>query len=156
MALEKALGFRSVLIPANGFAQNVDNGKGKTGINLAFGQDNGLLLPHVRSGTRAVAPLDLHVDRRLLEEMKANGTILCVPMFPILSSYGIGRSRKIYQVRLLVDNARSRRIPTAFITLAPRAEYMCSRMQLQELAKMMGMTDQESRDSISIVTKEVF
>jgi hypothetical protein len=149
--LSARLGFRSILSAgADISAQDVDTAKGKNKAIMAYGHDNALLLSHVRSSARAIAPLDLHVDRRLLEEMRVNETILCIPLLPILSSYGTVRSKRIYQARLLVDNARSRRIPMAIITLATKSEYLCSAMQLLMLARMLDLSDAEAKEALSV------
>jgi hypothetical protein len=154
--LAERLGFKHIFVLGKETAsQDTETGKGKTGVSLAYGKNNQLLLSHSKGGTRAVAPLDFHTDRRLLEALRSNETTLCVPLFPILSTYGIERSRRIYMARALVDNALSRRIETTIISMAPKPEYLCSSQQLLELGRMLDLPEETVKRGLMETNEEV-
>jgi hypothetical protein len=155
-ALSRRLGFKKIfVIGTDTTAQDTDAGKGKTGVSLAYGKNNQLLLSHSKGGTAAVAQSDFHIDKRLLESLRSNSATLCIPLFPILSTYGIERSRRIYMARGLVDNALSRRISTTLISMAPKQEYLCSSGQLIELGRMLDMPEEAVKEGLAKTNKQV-
>ena len=107
----------------------------------------------MKNGASAVAITDSYIDRKLMDTIKENKCILCMPLGTITASYGVERARNIYRMRKLFADARKRGIEVCFISMAKTPQFLNSYMQLIELAKLLGADERYARYSISEITK---
>lgn len=155
--LVKRLGFKNIFalnkdIKAVGHGhenQKVDENR------IAFGMDKNQLAVLVKNGANAIAITDSYIDKKLMETIKKEKCVLCMPMSTITASYGVERSRNIYKMGKLFAYARKIGIDVCFVSMAKTPGYMNSYMQLIELAKLLGSDEQYARHSISIITKSI-
>jgi histidinol phosphatase-like PHP family hydrolase len=151
--MEKRLGFRRILVENTDLrVEHVDRNIGRFGASIAYGSDIKRLYEHSRNGTRALAISSAEIDFKLLESMKDNGTALCIPLNAILTSLTPhDLSRSIYRNAHLVARAKKYSLDIAFITFAHSMTYMCSSIQIIELAKLLGADERYARYSLSAV-----
>lgn len=116
---------------------------------IAFGSDEGKLSSLVRKGIAAVHVDGFRIDRKLMEEIAANGCILCIDTKSITNSYGIRRAKALYRASRLFRLAKKKKIRVSFATLAASKEEMLSKIQLIEIAKLIGADEQYARYSMS-------
>ncbi|MCL4403130.1 MAG: hypothetical protein M1500_03050 [Candidatus Marsarchaeota archaeon] len=151
--LTAKLGFTSVgragsdigIIDAN--AQHVI--KESIGKAIAFGSDEGKLSALVRKGVAAVHIDGYKIDRKLMEEIAANDCILCIDTKSITNSYGTRRTKALYRASRLFKLAKKRKIRVSFATMAASVDEMLSKIQIIEIAKLIGADEQYARYSIS-------
>lgn len=123
--------------------------------SIAFGKEQGQLISLIKNGARAVAITDSYIDKKIIETIKHEKCILCIPMNTITASYGMERSHNIYKMGKLFSFARKKDIEVAFVSMAKTKAHMNSYMQLIELAKLIGSDDKYARHSLSEVTKSI-
>jgi hypothetical protein len=153
----KRLGFKKVFtvnkdIKAVGHGSEANSTVNGT---IAFGKDKAQLFSLVRHGARFVAITDSYIDKKLMQAIKENKCILCMPMSIITASYGTERSRNTYRMKKLFEHARKMGIEVAFVSMAKTKEFMNSYMQLIELAKLIGADERYARYSISEINKRM-
>ncbi len=122
---------------------------------IAFGKDKNQLISLIKAGANAAAITDSYIDKKLMDVMKENSCILCIPMSMVTASYGMERSRNIYKIKKLFEYAEKQRIDVAFVSMAKSEHYLNSYMQLIELAKLVGASDHYARISISATNKRL-
>ncbi len=155
--LAKRLGFKKIFtlnkeIRALGHGhENIKD----TENSIAFGKDKNQLLSLVKHGVTAVAINDSYIDKKLMETIKNEKCILCMPMSVITASYGIERSRNIYKMGKLFTYARKKGIEICFASIAGGPSGLNSYMQLIELAKLIGADEKYARHSLSEITKSI-
>ncbi|MFI5412267.1 MAG: hypothetical protein ACHQX1_00035 [Candidatus Micrarchaeales archaeon] len=123
--------------------------------SMAFGKDVNQLISLVKNGATSVAITDAYIDKKLMETIKNEKCILCMPMSIITASYGIQRSHNIYKMGKLFAYARKKGIEVCFASLAGDSSGINSYMQLIELAKLVGSDDKYARYSLSQITKSI-
>lgn len=154
-ALAKRLGFKKIFV-INKDVEAVGHGSENRQIterSIAFGKAKEQLLALVKNGASAIAITDSYIDRKLMDAIKDNGCVLCMPMSTITASYGMERARNIYKMKRLFVEARKRGIDVCFISMAKTPAYLNSYTQLIELAKLIGADERYARYSMSEVTK---
>lgn len=144
------LGFSRVLVANEDLKViNVDEKVSGAEGALAIGRDTAKLYAAVRSHAKAVAIIGARIDRKLLEEMSGNGVVLCMPMEQLTTCSGLERTKRIYFMRKLYAAARKRDIHVSFASFARDKLQLCSYMQLIEMAKRIGATEQYARYSLA-------
>lgn len=156
-AMEKKLGFKKIFtinkdIRAVGRG---DENRKLTERCIAFGRAKEQLLALAKNGASAVAITDSYIDRKLMEVIRENNCVLCMPMSTITASYGVERARNIYRMSRLYRDARKRGIEVCFASMAKTRLNLNSYMQLIELAKLLGADERYARYSISEITKSM-
>ena len=156
-AFEKRLGFKRIFVINRDVAAvgHGDENRQITEKSIAFGKAKEQLLALVKNGASAVAITDSYIDRKLMEAIKDNKCVLCLPMNIITASYGVERARNIYRMRKLFADARKRGIDVCFASMAKSPAYLNSYMQLIELAKLVGADERYARYSMSEITRSV-
>ena len=92
---------------------------------------------------------DSRIDRKLLATMKDKGVTLCIPFNRILESQGLRRSSSMYMASRLAKYAIKKDIRVSFVSLAGSEETLCSPVQLIELAKLLGVKEEQAREAVS-------
>lgn len=82
-------------------------------------------------------------------------TILGISVYPLMSTNGIKRSKRIYFAGRMFSLGEKKGIDVAFITVARSDLYLCSALQLIGLAGMIGADEAQARDSIATVNKRL-
>jgi RNase P/RNase MRP subunit p30 len=126
--------------------------KGASG-PLCASSDASLLMKAVQRGATAIAITDFTIDRKLLAKAKDNDVALCMPFAPMLSRTGLERAKLVYRATTLLRYASGKRMEVSFASLAESELFANSRMQLVELAKLVGATDAQARHGICEVNK---
>lgn len=142
-ALEKRLGFERM------FLLNKDQ---KT---ICVDSNKARLAKAVQMNMPAVAVTDFSIDRDLISRIKENDTILCMPFYPILTRSGLDRSRLLYKAKSFLAYAYNKRIRVSFASLAQSNRFINSKMQLVELAKLIGATEEQARQGVGIHNKAI-
>jgi hypothetical protein len=152
--LEDKLGFGKIgVIPRDiGFAELDKHALGNERKVIATGPA-GKLISAVNSGVPAVCIANADVEKDLIAAMSDNGTVLCVPLSEMMGLYGLKRSRLFFKMGKLFTYARKHDVEVSFVTLARSRSMMCSNMQVLELAKLVGATEDYARKSINEVNK---
>jgi K+ transporter len=155
-AFASRLGFKKVF-RLNSDIKAAGHGSENSNVSnqIAFGRQTSQLLPLVRHGARFVAITDSYIDKQLMQSIKDNGCILCMPMSIITASYGPERSRNTYRMKRLFEHARKMGIEVGFVSMAKTKEYMNSYMQLIELAKLIGADERYARYSLGEINKRM-
>lgn len=155
-AFARRLGFKKVFTINKDIKAVGHGSEANTAQNaIAFGKDKAQLFSLVRHGASFVAITDSYIDKKLMQGIKENKCILCMPMSIITASYGLERSRNAYRMKKLFEHARKMGIEVAFVSMAKTKEYMNSYMQLIELAKLIGADERYARYSISEINKRI-
>ncbi len=123
---------------------------------IAYGSNASNMIHMARSGAKAIMMKDFKIEKKLLEIAIENGCILLVPVNSIVSSYGFERSRNLFKASKFLRYVKKKGAKISFISMASSKTGMCSYMQLVELAKMLGASEEEARAGISKTTKSVF
>ncbi len=153
----RKLGFEGIGVVGNGIvAVNADdpNAKVPEGRAIAFGSAENMSAL-VRKGIAGVCISGYKIDRKLIEDMSANDCILCISTKEITNSYGIRRAKAIYRASKLFRLAKKRKIRVAFATMASSTGEMLSKIQLIEIAKLIGAEEQYARYSISEINRYI-
>ncbi len=135
-AFAKRLGFERVF-----------RADGKTG--LSIGSEKGQLLKAIQRGAVAIAITDFSVDREVMAKASDSETMLCVPIAPLARTKGLEQARLLHRAAELLKYAYKKRIEVSFASLADSRLLMESRMQLIEVAKMLGATEERARSGVS-------
>ncbi|MDE1856748.1 MAG: hypothetical protein KGH98_01545 [Candidatus Micrarchaeota archaeon] len=150
---EKRLGFARILSAGKDFAESdIDQKRGAVA-TLAIGSDESGLIEAVKRGAKAVVISDLTIGKKLIETMKANGTVLCLPMSMITETYGDRRVRNTYKMSKLFAYAKKQGLEVSVVSMAASKESMCSYMQLIQLARLIGAEERYARYSLSEVNR---
>jgi hypothetical protein len=154
-SLVKRLGFQQIFVLNKDVRAVGDgNASNKEGA-IAFGSDKNKLTALVKNGAAAVCITDFFIDRKLIEAIRDERCVLCIPMTAITASHGIERSRNIYKMSKLFTYARKHDVEVCFASMAKTPMHLNSYMQLIELAKLIGSDDKYARYSISKITKSI-
>jgi len=150
-ALENALGYKRIFLSSKDLKiidsiYKKEEIEGSISINASDDKD---IFAVIKGNPSAIAFKDLHINKKAMEKMKESEIALCLPMSYITCSYGLQRSRNIYLMSKLFAHARSIKMDASFATLAMNNIHLCSYMQLIELAKLLGASDDYARSSIS-------
>jgi hypothetical protein len=154
---QKRLGFSKVFSAGKDIGiYDADKKAGDCDGCIAYGSNASNMIHMVRSGAKAIMLKDFKIEKKLLEIAIENGCVLLVPFNGIISSYGFERSRNLFKASKFLSYATKKDAKISFISMASSKMGMCSYMQLVELAKMLGASEEEARDGISKTTKSVF
>ena len=108
-----------------------------------------------KAGAIAVVPEDYRLEPKAAAQMLDRDTILGISTYPLMSTNGIKRSKRIHFAGRMFALAEKKGIDVAFITVARSELYLCSAMQLIVLAGMIGANEDQARDSIARVNKRL-
>ncbi len=151
--LSNMLGFKVGTIPQNIRFIDLDK-QGLSGEKKAIvSGPSGKLISAANSGVSAVCMQNPDIDKDLIAAMADNGTVLCIPLSDMMGLYGLRRSRHIFKTAKLFAYARKNDVEISFVTLARSRSMMCSYMQLLELAKLVGASEEYARKSMKEVNK---
>jgi len=152
--LERALGYKKIFVAGRDFNPvNIDSSNDDPRGKVVIGSRSTNLLKAVKRLAKAVIPLDMQVDKRVIEAMKDSNSILYMQFSPITTTYGTLRSRNIYLMRRLFSYSKKKGLRIGFITLADSYLYMASYMQLKELAMLIGANEEQAMHGISTINK---
>lgn len=121
---------------------------------IAYGKDKARLLKEARNGA-VLSIADFFIDRRLMAIIKDLGTKLVVPISDILEASYIERSKRIYRASHFVGSAMKSGMDVHFASMARSPLYLNSHVQLIELAKVLGVSEEHARRSMSTL-KDIF
>lgn len=154
--LSARLGFARVgIIPKDiGFAELGKRGAGGEKKVIASGPV-GSLISAANSGVAAIYINDAKIDKKLIAAMEDNETVLCISLSGIMELYGLKRSHLLFKACKLFSYAKKEGVDTAFVTLAKSRSGMCSYMQMIELAKLVGASEDYARHSVSEINKRL-
>lgn len=155
--LEKTLGYKRIIVLNKEIKlENIDSNKKLTeGKNIVIGINDARLYAAVKSGAKALIMPDSVIRKKLLEGMSEKRAILCLPLGLIVSSTGLGRSKLVYRMSRLFSYARKSTVEVSFITLAKSNLELLSSLQLIELAKFVGASEEYARYSLSKINKNL-
>ncbi len=97
----------------------------------------------------AVVFPDSRINKKALEQMKEREIALCIQLSQLTGSHSLQRSRNLYMASKLFDYAAGIGIEVSFATFAKSREHLCSYMQIIELAKLLGASEEYARGSLS-------
>ncbi len=140
---EKKLGFSKIFIVDPEHDKNIIYSSDKRAMHMV--KDNSV---------SAVICIDYEIDKKLVQLMGKNNTILCIPLPSAKQRFAL--SKDLYRLQNLFAYALKSKVRTTFISLAASQEYMCSYMQLIEFAKFVGATEDYARLCISEFTASAF
>jgi len=148
--LEKRLGYKRILI-AQKDLKIIDNGNKKDEIegNIFINGREENLVGILNMNPCAIIFSDSKINKKALEQMKERDTTLCIPLGTIISSYGLQRSKNLYLTSKLLDYALGMKIDVSFATFAKSNTQLCSYMQVIEIAKLLGATEEYARNSLN-------
>ncbi len=138
-----------------GFSRIFRVGKENREAGIFAGTDMKLLNRAMQDGAAALAITNFMIDRELISKMADRGIALCIGFAPILSRWGIPRSKLLYRAAALLKYANSKRMEVSFASLAESELYLNSGMQLTELAKSIGATEEQARRGMGEVNKQI-
>lgn len=141
---QERLGFESVFFVRKG-----------SRFPVCASSDASVLLKALQGNAVAIAITDFTIDRKLMVKVKESGALLCIPFSEIVSRTGFQRTRLIYKATAMLKYAYNKRIDVSFASLAESELYMNSRMQLVELARMLGATEEQARQGVSSSNKRI-
>lgn len=122
---------------------------------LFIGSDMASATKAAQHGAVAVAITDFTLDRGVMAKLSDNETVLCIPIAILAKSKGLEQARLLHRAAELVRYAYRKRIDVSFASLASSRLFMESRMQLIELAKMLGATEEQARLGVGEVNRKV-
>jgi hypothetical protein len=142
------LGFKKILSVDRDINASRDPAKSSGCIYIGSGEG---IERASKAGAKAVAPEDYRLEPKAAAHMLDKGTILCISTYPIMSTSGIKRSKRIHFAGNMLDLCDKKGIDVAFVTIARSSLYLCSAMQLIALAELIGADESQARDSIGRV-----
>lgn len=155
--LQRRLGFSKIFsIGRDITLYDADKKAGNCEGCIAYGSNASNMIHMARSGAKAIMIKDFKIEKKLLEIAIDNGCTLLVPFNTIISAYGFERSRNLFKASRFLSYARKNDAKISFISMASSKIWMCSYMQLVELAKMIGASEGEARIGVGETTKAVF
>ena len=122
---------------------------------IAVGRDMGWLANMIRGGAKALVVERNDADKKLLAAMRDHGTILLFPMSAVTELFGLKRTRTMYFMHDMLKEATKAGVRVGFVSLATSRLQMCSYMQLVELAKLIGASEDQARSAISAINREL-
>ncbi|MGC9190828.1 MAG: hypothetical protein ACP5FR_02860 [Candidatus Micrarchaeia archaeon] len=153
---EKLLGFRKIFVAGKDFKLvDMDLGKEDPKNSIAMGKTSLGLLKASRRFAKGIIPVEIDVDKRVVESIKENESMLLIPLNRIVSTYGIVRARNIKIASKVLEYALKRRVSVGFITMASSETQLMSFMQLIELAKLIGAPEDVARAGISEINERI-
>lgn len=135
-----------------GFERVLRLGAGAKG--LFIGKEKAALTRAVQHGS-AIAITDFSLDREVMAKAKDNDAILCVPFAPIARARGLEQARLMHRASELIKYAYRKRIEVSFASLADSRLLMDSRMQLVEMARMIGATEEQARRGVGEANRRI-
>lgn len=121
---------RVFFIPAK-----VHHGAPEAPAYLSDGRNAAALL---KSGAKCAVADVLEIPSELPQYMKAEGIPLLVPLHGILSSSSFERVRLIKKTSRFYNDMCKSGVACIFVSMAPSADYLLSRMQLSSLSLALG------------------
>ncbi len=128
----------------------------KEGNHMLFiGSGKAKVLAAMQNGAVAVAITDFSLDKQGMARVADNGAILCVPVSYLARAGGLQQAKMLHRASYLVKYAYKKGIEVSFVSLAGSQMFMNSRMQLIELAKMLGTTEELARHGVSEANRKI-
>jgi hypothetical protein len=140
--LSKKLGFARMLDAAKEVRLGVSSSKVVVSTDPAA-------IHRIREGIVGILFADYSIGGKLLAEISDNDIALYIAVSPIISGYGIHRSRQIFKAASLFDHSEKKGVRVGFVSFAGSPSELCSRIQLLNLAKLISEDDSYARRSIS-------
>ncbi len=106
-------------------------------------------LRRIREGIIGLISTDYKIGGQMLAEISDNETAVFIAVSPIISGYGIQRSRQIFRAAALFNQSEKKDIQVGFVSFAGTSAELCSRIQLLQLAKLISEDDSYAKRSIS-------
>lgn len=107
----------------------------------------------VKAGARMVVPEDYRLEPKTIALMEDREAAIGISTYPIMASDGLRRARRLYHAGRMLTVTSKKDVDISFVTLARSELYLCSAQQLIGLAKLIGATDEQARDSIGRVNR---
>ncbi len=114
---------------------------------LFAGRDRSALIKAAQRGS-AIAITDFSIDREVLAKARDNEAALCIPISAIAAAKGLEQARLLHRASELIAYAYRKRMEVSFASLAESRLFMDSRMQLIEMAKALGATEEQARRGV--------
>ncbi len=155
--IEESLGYKRIFLSGKEIKiieTTQKRGEAENSIVIAESSDKDILAA-IKMNPSAIVFGDMRINKRALGQMLENDIVLCIPTSTVTSFYGLQRSRSLYLMSKLFAYAKSIKLDVSFATLAKNNLNLCSYMQLIEIAKLLGASDEYARHSISEVNKSL-
>jgi len=154
--LEKRLGYERIFSSKEAKVVDGNSYKGsEVEDSLFISSPRANIMAALKASPKAVVFPDSRIDRKVIKVVAEREVALCIPIGDLTSSYGLQRSRSLYMTSKLFDYARSKKIDVSFVTLARDRTQLCSYIQLIEMAKLLGASEEYARESISKINKSM-
>ncbi len=101
---------------------------------------------------KAICITDSRIDRSLIATMRDKDIVLCFGFNDLIQSTGLRRQAMLYMSGRLFAHAKRKGINITFASLARQKNMLLSYMQLIELAKLIGASEDHVRESIGKTT----
>ncbi len=150
--LAKRLGYAAILTVGKSLRLGSVKGGDNRSVLLSTDKDAARA---VRSGGIGLIFDNYAIDGKLIAELEANDSIMYISMRQIVSNYGFGRSRSISMARKLLSYAMRKRVRVGFISFADSVDCLCSKVQMIELAKLIGAGESYARTALSQTNSEL-
>jgi len=147
----EGIGFEKVF--ALGSDLSCTSSSSNTKASVVYG--NGETLGKLEKSARAVVPIDFQVSNTLLARLSEHSTAICLPISKILESSGLEQQYLLHSASMLAKKAIEKNVRLSIASFAQSKDYACSPVQLISIAKLIGMTEEEARLSISAVNFEI-
>ena len=115
---------------------------------LSDGRNAAALL---KSGAKCAVADVLEIPSELPQYMKAEKIPILVPLHGILSSASFERVRLIKKTSRFYNDMRKSGVACIFVSMAPSADYLLSRMQLSSLSLVLGGGREKATESNSML-----
>ena len=102
---------------------------------------------------RAIVPMDFRIDAKALSQMAEHEIPVCMPVSALVSSYGIQRSKKLYLAGKTIRYAVKAGVRATVASLAESNNFLCSYMQMIEIAKLIGLREEAARKGLSSINR---
>lgn len=143
--LLKTLGFKGIFQLGNEVGR-FPSGKGKS---VAFMSDREAFSRAARSReTLAIVADALPLQKKYLELMREGEKMLIFPVGALTALNSSQLVRGIAQLRAAFSTAKQARVKSAVATLAKTSDYLLSSMQLIEIARLLGNSDEEAKAAV--------
>ncbi|MGC8586066.1 MAG: hypothetical protein ACP5K5_00785 [Candidatus Micrarchaeia archaeon] len=149
------LGYKKILIAGKDFpVAEIGSNENQSG-RVAIGRDTKVLLKACRTFASAVILNTYAIDKSLIEGLKEYRIPLIIPFNQIIGNKGFRLSKSLYLARRLFLYAKKKKIEVGFATLADSELGMESYIQLIELAKLIGASDEDARKGLNVAGRLV-
>lgn len=97
---------------------------------------------------KAICITDYRIDRSLIATMRDKDIVLCIGFNDMMQSIGLRRQAMLYMSSRLFTYAKRNGVNIVFASFARKKNMLLSYIQLIELAKLIGASEEYARESI--------